>query len=359
MYQQYKSLFADASYHIVRNEHTYFAIRTDNVNVLGYPEYIYTYVDFQQALALNQQYRASHQSEWDNYTPEEKNWLTVKDGFFNLISPQKKTPAEMLDEYLSRTTIESIFKTPKEYLGLLPLKVWTIERIRGKVLCDVITTICHLDIQKKIGQLEITIPRMWTATSGLECSYDRNNKLLCVSTPNTQIRTFFDTLNVILPGHVSYDDFDKLVRAAGVMKDPSLKARPKTAGRPKKAGDVHVPKSTEQREAEKAERKARKAEADARKHATESAQKMSEKAVLHFERCKDAAEAGKKKAAEHESVQARTFADKAVEWSKVANNDEASKAARQAKNVARTASRKVKFRYVTRKSMEFPVSLVW
>ena len=336
MYQKHKKMFLDSEYHIVRNEHTYFAIRVDDVKILGYPEYVYTYVDLQQALALNQQYRATHPAEWQKYTKEEKDWLTVKDGLFNLISPQKKTPEEILDEYLGRATIESIFKTPKEYLSLLPLKMWTVDRIRGKVLCDVITTICYLDIQNYVGKLQITIPRMWVSMSGLVCSRDTNNKLLCVSTPNAQIREAFETLHVPLPGHVSYEDFANLFHAGGVLKDPSLKTRPKNAGRPRKttASKVRVPKSVEQREAEKTERRAQKAEADARKRSTISAQKMAEKAVQHYKRCKEFADAGRPKAAKRESVLTRTYADKTVELAMVANNEEGRKAARQAKNVA-------------------------
>ena len=61
---------------------------------------------------------------------------------------------------------------------------------------------------------------------------------------------------------------------------------------------------------------------------------MAEKAVQHYKRCKEFADAGRPKAAKRESVLTRTYADKTVELAMVANNEEGRKAARQAKNVA-------------------------
>ena len=72
-------------------------------------------------------------------------------GFFILLSTEEKSPDEKLDDYFGRTQIESVFKTSKEYLNLLPLSKWSDLTVRGKILSDIISTIALLQLRKLLS----------------------------------------------------------------------------------------------------------------------------------------------------------------------------------------------------------------
>ena len=299
LYHETKGRLYDASHQFVREEHTYFGERiTAPVNILGFPEYAYVYLDMQQAMALNQQYRTLNPNEWAAMTPEEKNYAAVKDGFFILLSNKPATPEQMLDDYLARVEIEHFFKDAKSYLDLLPLGKWTVERIKGKVLCDIISTILYKDFRKEAGRLQLTMPRLLTCLSGIDCTLDTGNSMLIVSTPNRQIREILEALNVYMPGHIKVDDFRKIVHDGYLLSDPSIKARSPKAGRPKGSG-VKVPMSEEQKRAEREKRKAERAAKRAEQKISKELLKLADHAMTEADRVAECMAEGKPKIAIH------------------------------------------------------------
>lgn len=50
---------------------------------------------------------------------KEKDWMSVRFGYFVLLSNRKLEPVDLLTEYFGKTDIEGVIKTSKEYLGLL------------------------------------------------------------------------------------------------------------------------------------------------------------------------------------------------------------------------------------------------
>lgn len=347
MYDQVRSRLYDASYTFVRDEHTYYGERFGPINILGYPEYVYVYLDMQQALALNQKYRSENPEQWEKMSDEEKNWAQFKDGFFELISNREDHPAKLHDMYFGRVAIENLFKTSKEYLALLPLKKWTKERIKGKVLCDIISTIMYLDLRVAAGPAQITIPRLLVSLSSIESTLDRENDMLTITTPNRQIRSLLETLQIPLEGHMKVSDFKRVIKEGHIPTAPSIKARDPMDGRPKgstKKPSLRVPQSTEQKEAARQAKAAeRKAEKDAEK-AARNAEKAAEKAVAAADKAAEYAVDGSKTKAHRQAVIAAQEAQKAEEFAIAASvldtvKKPAQNAAKRAKQAAERAAK--------------------
>ncbi|HKM07690.1 MAG TPA: hypothetical protein VJ869_11955 [Sphaerochaeta sp.] len=113
---------------------------------------MYVYVDKDKALEGCRNYRLKHEDEYQAMTDKEKNWTSVRFGFFILLSTELKEPDVKLDDYYGRSQIETVFKTSKKYLNLLPLSKWSDLSVRGKILSDIISTIALLQLRKKLSK---------------------------------------------------------------------------------------------------------------------------------------------------------------------------------------------------------------
>jgi transposase len=108
LYHDTKNMYGNAKYEIIRQGHTYFGYRKE-VEIFGFREYAYVYVDKDNALELGRKYQLEHEKEYQALKDKDKNWYSVKYGYFVLVSNKKKEPDEMLDDYFGRTKIETIF----------------------------------------------------------------------------------------------------------------------------------------------------------------------------------------------------------------------------------------------------------
>jgi transposase len=117
LYHRARPLMANAKHEFIRAGHTYFAKRYET-EVLKVLVHAYVYVDKDNALSGSRKWRLNHEKEYEKLSEGEKNWLSVRFGFFVLISTEAKGADELLDDYLGRTNIESVFKTRGEYLDL-------------------------------------------------------------------------------------------------------------------------------------------------------------------------------------------------------------------------------------------------
>jgi hypothetical protein len=205
LYWDVKNLIGKGKYAFVRKRHTYFGKRKE-IELFGHKEYAYVYVDQNNALQRFRDYLLSHGDEYEALKDKEKDWLTVKNGFFVLLSNRCKTPAELLSDYFERMDIESAFKTSKEYLGLLPLSKWTIETVRGKILHDIINTIVLLLLRKEIDESGISTSELSGKIQSLMCFRSRSG-LITVETPNRQTKDYFGLLAIPIPSSVNVDEF--------------------------------------------------------------------------------------------------------------------------------------------------------
>ena len=89
------------------------------------------------------------------------------------MSNRELPPNELLDEYFGRTEIEGVFKTAKTYLDLLPLRKWTDQTVRGKILSDIINTIVVLSLRKHLAEAGISLTELFGKTQSLMCMRDK------------------------------------------------------------------------------------------------------------------------------------------------------------------------------------------
>ena len=137
---------------------------------------------------------------------KDKDWIMVKYGYFVLVSNRDLEPKELLTEYFGRTDIESVFKTSKEYLDLLPLSKWTDQTIRGKILHDIINTIVRLSLQKKLAVTGKSVSEIIGKSQSLMC-FCNNNKIVTVETPNKQVNAYYKYFGLNVPAHIELSNY--------------------------------------------------------------------------------------------------------------------------------------------------------
>lgn len=205
LYWEVKGLIGRGKYDFIRKNHTYFGYRKE-IGLFGHREYAYVYVDKYNALKRYSDYLIEHEEEYAVMKDKDKDWYTVKYGYFVLISNIEATPAQLLSEYFGRTEIETVFKTSKEYLDLLPLSKWTDITVRGKILNDVIGTIALLMLRKAIGSSGVSTSEIFGKTQSLMCFRNKGG-LVTVETPNRKTKEYYKILGVQVPAHVKTGEF--------------------------------------------------------------------------------------------------------------------------------------------------------
>ena len=206
-----KDLIGKGKYAFVRKHHIYFGFRRE-IDLFGQSEYAYIYVDQHNALKRFGDYLSEHEDEYIGMKVKDKDWMTVKYGYFVLVSNVDLSPKELLTEYFGRTDIEVVFKTSKEYLDLLPLSKWTNQTVRGKILHDIINTICLLELRKQLLPSGRSVSEIIGRCQSLMCF--RNNKgIVTVETPSKQVKEYYKLLHTDVPAHV---DLGKYIPA--IMK---------------------------------------------------------------------------------------------------------------------------------------------
>ena len=168
LYWEVKDLINRGKYAFVRKHHAYFGFRKE-IDLFGHREYAYVYVDQYNALKRFSDYLSEHEEEYSELKAKDKDWLTVKYGYFVLVSNRDLTPKELLSEYFGRTDIEVVFKTSKEYLELLPLSKWTNQTVRGKILHDMIDTIVFLMLRKALAHSGRSTSEIFGKCQALMC----------------------------------------------------------------------------------------------------------------------------------------------------------------------------------------------
>lgn len=205
LYWGTKDLLGRGKYSFVRNGHLYFGKRKE-ISLFGQKEFAYIYVDHYNALKRYREYLMNHEEEYAALRDSEKDWYAVKSGFFILVSNILTTPAELLSQYFTRTNVETVFKTSKEYLDLLPLSKWTDETIRGKILHDILDTIILLLLRKRLSHAGISVSELFGKLQSLMCVRSRSG-LVTVETPSKKVKEYFSLFDLPIPAHLELPDF--------------------------------------------------------------------------------------------------------------------------------------------------------
>lgn len=200
LYWQCKPEINRGKYSFVRGGHTYFG-KQKQIQLFGQTEYAYVYVDHENALHGFKNYLLANEQEFEQLKDKDKDWLTVKNGYFVLLSNKQCTPQQLLTEYFERTQIELVFKTAKDYLQLLPLSKWSADAVKGKILQDIIDTIVILMLRKEIDASGYSISELFGRTQSLMCFKDGDKVI--VETPNKQTKNLYAVTGVSIPSSVS------------------------------------------------------------------------------------------------------------------------------------------------------------
>ena len=203
LYWETKDLIGKGKYAFVRKHHAYFGIKKQII-LFEQPIYAYVYVDQYNALKRFSDYLVEHEDEFNELRIREKDWYTVKYGYFVLVSNIDTTPKELLSEYFCRTEIEVIFKTAKEYLDLLPLSKWTDTTVRGKILHDIINTTALLLLRKSMRQSGLSTSEIIGRCQSLMC-YRKKDGTITVETPSKQVKAYYKLFDLNVPAHVKED----------------------------------------------------------------------------------------------------------------------------------------------------------
>lgn len=207
LYTQMKELFSKAKYDFIREGHSYFG-KEKLVQIFDTDVYAYVFVDHYNALKGYTDFVSRKPEEFERLSNREKDWYKVKFGYFVLISNYRKTPAEMLDDYFSRTRIETTFKTDKEYLKLLPLRKWNDVTIRGKILSDMIDSIIR-QTAHELGKGTIySMSSIIGKTQSLMCFIDSRDNTVYVDTPSKQVKNYYKGYGIPIPETLNMDNFE-------------------------------------------------------------------------------------------------------------------------------------------------------
>ena len=209
LYREVKALIGKGKYAFVRNKHVYFG-KAKKITLFGQEIYAYVYVDQNNALQRFRDYVLEHDDEYQQMTDKDKDWLAVKNGFFVLLSTRQASPSQILDLYFERTAIETVFKTSKDYLGLLPLNKWSDLTVRGKILFDIIDTIIVLQLRKAIDAAGISVSELSGTTQSLMCFMNSHAQVI-VDTPNKKTKAYYKMLSLQVPAKVNINKFQKEV----------------------------------------------------------------------------------------------------------------------------------------------------
>ena len=207
LYWEVKPLISKGKYSFVRKHHVYFGHRKE-ITLFDHNEYAYVYVDKYTALKRFSDYLVEHEEEYEIMKDRDKDWMTVKYGYFVLLSNTDTTPEQLLSDYFGRCDIEMVFKTSKEYLELLPLSKWTDDTVRGKILHDILNTIVVLLLRKKMDNSGISTSELYGKTQSLMC-FRNNSGMVTVETPAKQVKTYYNLLGMEVPSHVEVEHFQK------------------------------------------------------------------------------------------------------------------------------------------------------
>ena len=151
-----------------------------------------------------------HPEEYAALKDKEKDWMSVRFGYFVLLSNRKLDPVDLLTEYFGRTDIEGVIKTSKEYLGLLQLSKWSVDTVRGKILSDIINTIVLLNMRKALDESGLSVSEVTGKAQSLMCFRNKHGEIL-IETPNKKVKAYYKLIGETIPASLKIKDFRRKV----------------------------------------------------------------------------------------------------------------------------------------------------
>ena len=165
-------------------------IKTD---VCGYVGYAYVCCDIKQrGCKLDKFIREAKEDKLSNDEISEKMPYIGK---FILVSDKEMEPSELLPLYYTRQVAENTFGFAKSRLNLLPLRVHSIETLRGYMFLCYLALLLSIEIQGKLTKL-CTLHEALAIGHNQFCEVFVNN---CVPLePNRRLCEVYDTLGTVV-----------------------------------------------------------------------------------------------------------------------------------------------------------------
>lgn len=208
LYSDVRKMLGDGKYSFLRNSHWYFGYKK-KITLFEKEIWAYVYVDKFNATVNSAKWVMEHEEEYGKMSAAEKSWTEVSFGYFVLLSNKDMTPAELLDDYFGRTGIESVIKTAKEYVNLLPLCKWNVTTISGKILLDIIDLIIYLQLREKMAGENRAVTEMFGNAQSLMCHCDANGTIK-IETPNKKVKEFAKSLGTKIPAFIKLSELKKM-----------------------------------------------------------------------------------------------------------------------------------------------------
>ena len=301
LYVQCKPHFYSGRYQFDYEHHTFFGERVE-IELFGYPEYAYVFIDSTQAQSFLRKWREENWEKWSGFSDKEQDYYMVKDGLFILTGNKKQTPQEALIEYRGRTSIEGFFRDGKTYLKILPLAKWNKMTVTGKIFHDIMETIFYRAYRKQIAPTGLTMERLIVCMDSWEC-FKKSDTLLELKTPNLQTRQALERLGYAIPGHIDVTEMrQEFLQGIPMSREP-LTARSK-----RKVKKPEGPIAPEDKLQEKENRRIARINAEA--------EKAIEKATVKADKAKEKALAQAQEKLEHELTKAQSRLDQVIATAK-------------------------------------------
>ncbi len=214
LYEKHQAFIYKGKYSLLCGRQFYSGKRV-KAEIFGRNINAYLYVNQNKALSGYKNYLEAFADEVAAMTDSEKDWLSVRYGYFVLLSNRTCTPEELLSHYLEMTETEIAFKNAEDYLDLLPLCAWSRETLRGKLLYDAILTIVTMTLRRQMAANKTSLSDLIGISQSLMCCLNKNGQIL-VDTPSPQVRECYAALGLTVPAAVSLEEFKvELGLAAG------------------------------------------------------------------------------------------------------------------------------------------------
>ena len=218
LYKACKRKFHSGRYEFSRNMHTYFgekkATKIDGMDIFAY-----VYVDWINAYQGRSKWEENNPGAYEAMTGPQKDWRSVQDGFFVLISDKDKQPSDILDDYFGRMDMEPFNETSKECFDLLPPSSWSVQTVWGKVLYDIMNTIVLLLLRKDISARKDKKYARSTSYIIGKCQslmcLSKKNGTISVETPNKQAKEAFRLVGISIPSNVGTMELRNMVLCLG------------------------------------------------------------------------------------------------------------------------------------------------
>ncbi len=132
----------------------------------------------------------------DEVIQDDSDYEITNKGIMIVVSSFKSSKDEIVPSYYVRQTAEVFFGFSKDDLAILPLRVHSLEGIRGFLFLQFLTLIAFMQIKNKLGK-DYTVDEVLLSMRNLKCKVYDNE--IIVSEPTKEQREMAEGLDVIVP----------------------------------------------------------------------------------------------------------------------------------------------------------------